>query len=198
MSPSRLLVVLVSSLAALVPAAASAAGPAPGAVTEPRGEWPLRPRPDVVRAFDAPTVVWGSGHRGVDLAGSLGQEVRAALPGRVSYVGRIAGVGVVSVDHGATRTTYQPVSAAVSVGSNVAAGAVLGTLEWYGTHCLPAACLHWGLIEGDRYLDPLTLVAGPRPVRLLPLDGSVPGTTRGPVAPTLSSAFRLPVLAPWG
>ena len=40
------------------------------------------------------------------------------------------------------------------------------------SHCFPAACLHWGLIEGTGdgqvYLDPLSLVGG-GPVRLLPL-----------------------------
>ena len=197
MTPLSLLVALLSCLAVLLPAAASAVGPAPGTTVEPHGTWPLRPRPEVVRTFDAPTVVWGSGHRGVDLEGTSGQQVRAALPGRVSFAGRIAGVGIVSVDHGATRTTYQPVSAGVRVGSRVAAGAVIGTLEWYGTHCLPRACLHWGLVEGDRYLDPLTLVGGPRPVRLLPLDGSVRMLPLDGSA-VHRSVVPLPALAPWG
>lgn len=148
-----------------------AAPPSVADETRPHGVWPLVPRPEVVRTFDPPDVVWGSGHRGVDLRGAVGQRVRSALPGRVSFTGRIAGVGVVVVDHGATRTTYQPVSSSVAVGADVGAGTVIGTLEWYGTHCLPAACLHWGLLEGDRYLDPLSLVDGPGPVRLLPLNG---------------------------
>jgi murein DD-endopeptidase MepM/ murein hydrolase activator NlpD len=183
---SALLLVLV--LMSPEPAAAT------GVVAETHGVWPLRPRPAVVHAFDPPEVVWGSGHRGVDLAGTVGQPVRAALAGRISYVGSIAGVGVVVVDHGATRTTYQPVAARVDVGVEVAEGAVIGTLEWYGTHCLPAACLHWGLVEGDRYLDPLTLVGGPSPVRLLPLEGPsmVP---RAAVPPVLVAPVRygLPV-----
>ncbi len=123
----------------------------------------------MVRAFDPPEQIWGSGHRGVDLRGSLGQPVRTALAGRVSFVGVIAGISVVVVDHGSTRTTYQPVAATVRVGHEVAAGDPIGTLQWFGTHCLPAACLHWGLREGSRYLDPLMLVGGPQPVRLLPL-----------------------------
>ena len=135
------------------------------------GVWPLDPRPEVVRAFDPPSTTWGAGHRGVDLAGHLGQEVRSAVAGQVSFAGRIAGRGVVVVSHGATRTTYEPVSASVSRGDQVAAGEVLGTLQWAGSHCLPRACLHWGLRRGEvggAYLDPLTLVGGPRPVRLLP------------------------------
>jgi hypothetical protein len=83
---------------------------------------------------------------------------------------------VVVVDHGGTRTTYEPVAATVAVGEAVAAGADLGTLELTGSHCFPRACLHWGWIAGDTYLDPLRLV-GLGPVRLLPLwrDEPVPG-----------------------
>ena len=49
---------------------------------------------------------------------------------------------------------------------------MLGRLDGTDSHCFPAACLHWGLIEGrgddQVYLDPLSLVGG-GPVRLLPL-----------------------------
>ncbi len=74
------------------------------------------------------------------------------------------------VDHGATRTTYEPVTASVAVGDTVAAGGPVGRLELPGSHCFPAACLHWGWIRNvdDVYLDPLLLV-GAGPVRLLPL-----------------------------
>lgn len=132
------------------------------------GVWPLDPRPEVVRGFDPPSSTYGAGHCGVDLAGHLGQEVRTSLEGQVSFVGRIAGRGIVVVSHGATRTTYEPVSASVGRGDHVDAGEVIGTLQWSGSHCLPRACLHWGLRAGDTYLDPLTLVGGPKPVRLLP------------------------------
>ena len=44
----------------------------------------------------------------------------------------------------------------------------MGTLELPGSHCFPRACLHWGWLEGETYLDPLRLV-GAGPVRLLPL-----------------------------
>ena len=98
--------------------------------------------------------------------------VRAAQAGTVSFAGRIADRGVVVVDHGGTRTTYEPVAATVAVGDELAAGDAIGRLELLGSHCLPRACLHWGLIRGTTYLDPLTLV-GSGPVRLLPwLDGA--------------------------
>ncbi len=134
------------------------------------GVWPLAPRPVVVAGFDPPLSAYGPGHRGVDLAGTPGQQVRAAAPGRVTFAGSLAGRGVVVVGHGATRTTYQPVRAGVEVGAVVAAGDVIGRLERFGSHCAPEACLHWGLIEGETYLDPLTLV-GAGPVRLLPFLG---------------------------
>jgi murein DD-endopeptidase MepM/ murein hydrolase activator NlpD len=131
------------------------------------GVWPLAPRPDVVSGFDPPASPYAAGHRGVDLAGSPGQDVRAAVGGRVMYAGSLAGRGVVVVSHGATRTTYEPVEPSVRVGELVDTGAVLGELQLSGSHCAPAACLHWGLLEGETYRDPLRLV-GAGPVRLLP------------------------------
>ena len=150
------------------------------------GVWPLDPRPAVARGFEPPASRWGAGHRGVDLAGRPGQPVRAALPGRVTFAGTLAGRGVVVVDHGSTRTTYEPVSAVVAVGDVVPAGAMIGRLQVFGSHCFPRSCLHWGLIEGrEHYLDPLTLV-GAGPVRLLPLDGTLPGLLTGvPAARTV-------------
>jgi len=88
---------------------------------------------------------------------------------------------VVVVGHGATRTTYEPVRATVGVGDEVAAGAPIGLLEAGGSHCFPAACLHWGWLRGDVYLDPLTLV-GDQPVRLLP-PGGLPAGPGPPAAP---------------
>ena len=155
------LVLLLSALALLVPDAAVAA--------DPEGVWPLRPH-EVVAGFDPPTDAWGAGHRGVDLLGRRGQLVHTALPGRVSFVGRIAGRGVVVVDHGDTRTTYEPVAEAPRVGTTVSAGDRIGRLEAVGSHCWPRVCLHWGWLRDEVYLDPLLLV-GAGPVRLLPLTG---------------------------
>ena len=162
--PGLVLVVVLSVVAALVPAPALGT---PGDA-DPLGVWPLRPHPEVAADFDPPLDPWGSGHRGVDLLGSAGQAVRAALPGRVTFAGMLAGRGVVVVSHGDTRTTYEPVSADVSVGDTVAAGGRLGRLAPFGSHCFPRVCLHWGWLRGETYLDPLDLVGG-GPVRLLPL-----------------------------
>jgi murein DD-endopeptidase MepM/ murein hydrolase activator NlpD len=130
--------------------------------------WPLDPQPEVVHGFDPPSTPWGPGHRGVDLLGHPGQQVRTALAGTVTFAGTLAGRGVVVVSHGFTRTTYEPVSATVGVGDVVPTGGVIGTLQAGLSHCFPQTCLHWGLIGGETYLDPLSLL-GFGPVRLLPL-----------------------------
>lgn len=144
-------------------------GTPPGGIAAPvEGVWPLFPRPDVVADFDPPTTRYGPGHRGVDLRGRPGQPVRAALAGRVTFAGKLAGRGVVVVSHGERRTTYEPVAASVSRGEHVSRGEPIGVLERSpASHCRPATCLHWGLLRGETYLDPLTLV-GSVQVRLLP------------------------------
>ncbi|WP_081795490.1 M23 family metallopeptidase [Nocardioides sp. URHA0020] len=162
--------------------------PVAAAEPDPVGVWPLVPEPVVERGFDPPDDPWAAGHRGVDLLGAVGQPVRAALPGRVSWVGVLAGRGVVVVDHGRTRTTYEPVEAGVGLGTVVVAGAPLGTLAIAGSHCLPRACLHWGWLEGETYLDPLRLV-GAGPVRLLPLWQ----VGAAPAGPTPYAAWRAPI-----
>src|SRR5437868_80005 len=106
-------------------------GAAP-AVCAPRGDydWPLQPRPAVVRKFDKPAHNWLPGHRGVDLVGVVGETVLSAGEGVVVFAGDVGGKPVVSVDHsGGLRTTYEPVTASVAVGRRVTRGSVLGTLE---------------------------------------------------------------------
>jgi murein DD-endopeptidase MepM/ murein hydrolase activator NlpD len=179
-----LLVVLVSLVR---PAGAVGAPVAP----VPVGVWPLQPTPTVVRGFEPPDSVWGPVHRGVDLAGTPGQVVHAALAGRVTFAARLAGRGVVVVDHGATRTTYEPVAATARVGDVVGPGQPIGTLVLAGSHCLPRACLHWGWRRGATYLDPLVLVGG-GPIVLLPLSGgALPEPVREPLAPYAGFEARL-------
>lgn len=187
--PGLVLVVVLSVVPALAPAPALGT---PGDA-DPVGVWPLRPRPEVVAGFDPPIDPWGSGHRGVDLLGSAGQPVLAALPGRVTFAGMLAGRGVVVVSHGDTRTTYEPVSADLSVGDTVAAGGRVGRLAVFGSHCFPRACLHWGWLRGETYLDPLDLVGG-GPVRLLPLWRDEPPPT--PPAPVTMRSLS-PTYSQW-
>lgn len=153
-------------------AGSGAARPQAGGAAELPGRvtygWPIEPA-DVVRPFDDPAQPWLAGHRGVDLAGSVGVPVRAAADGVVAFAGTVAGRGVVSVDHAdGIRTTYEPVTASVVAGQAVAAGDALGTLDaGHGR----GSDLHWGARRGrDDYLDPTLLVTGDVVIRLLPLE----------------------------
>ncbi|MGW6277497.1 peptidoglycan DD-metalloendopeptidase family protein [Kribbella sp. NPDC055071] len=137
------------------------------------GTWPLQPRPEVVRGFELPAKPWLPGHRGVDLAGAPGQPVLAATAGTITYAGALAGRGVVTVATGPRRTTYEPVVPTVTVGTAVTVGSVIGHLSAAGSHCRPRTCLHWGLVQGRQYLNPLTLIPN-RPIRLLPLSTASP------------------------
>jgi len=154
------LLVAAALLLATPPRAGADAG-----LPTPSG-WPLAGAIEVLRAFDPPARRWEAGHRGVDLAASVGDPVLAAAGGTVTYAGPLAGRGVVVVRHGLLRTTYEPVRAAVAVGQRVHVGAPLGTLQ-RESHC-SRPCLHWGLRRGEEYLDPLGLGAHNGTVRLLP------------------------------
>ena len=155
--------------------AVSLVGAAPVSATSGRLEWPLHPRPGVLRTFDPPALKWNSGHRGVDLAGTSGQAVYAAAAGTVVFAGELAGRPVVSVAHpGGLRTSYEPVRATVRQGQLVDAGSALGLLVAGHAGCGSAACLHWGAMWGPAsradYVDPLGLVTT-TPIRLKPLAG---------------------------
>ncbi len=170
-------------LLTLLPAARAVADTAP---TDGQRAWPVAgalggPEPPLVlRGFEPPPHPWASGHRGVDLAGAAGIPVRAAAPGRVAFTGTVAGQEVVSVDLAGSgapplRITYEPVRPGVRPGDLVTAGGPVGVLVPGRSHC-PVVCLHWGLLRGGVYLDPLSLLPAALrhlgPSRLLPVYGS--------------------------
>jgi murein DD-endopeptidase MepM/ murein hydrolase activator NlpD len=130
--------------------------------------WPMKPA-RLSSGFDRPAQDWLPGHRGVDLIGRSGDKVLAAGNGVITFAGPVAGKGVVVIKHGKLRTTYEPVTASVTVGSRVRIGDVIGTLSAGESHCATQStvtCLHWGLLRGEKYLNPLSLVQ--KRVRLLP------------------------------
>lgn len=168
-----------SALGPVPPPGAGAVAVAGQAAAGAAYAWPLWPPPVVLTPFAAPDDPFGPGHRGVDLAGAVGQAVVAARGGTVVFAGPIAGLGVVSVQHDdGLRTTYEPVVPTVRAGALVAAGDILGRLTAGHRGC-PSTCLHWGVLR-DRhdYVDPLVLLLPPH-VRLLPVPQ--PWPVEGPV-----------------
>lgn len=162
-APNRRLAVagLVTLLALGAPPAASGRPATPS----PHGDWAAPVSPvTVVRGFDPPSRPWLAGHRGVDLRTRPGSTVRAAGSGRVAYVGVLAGRGVVVIDHGTLRTTYEPVDADVAPGQHVDRGEPLGRIGVGTGHCGTGSCLHLGLKRGDAYLDPRLVLARSRAV----------------------------------
>ncbi|QHC27275.1 murein hydrolase activator EnvC family protein [Streptomyces sp. GS7] len=173
-------------------------------------------RPTVLRGWEPPPSPWAAGHRGVDLAASPGAVVRAAAPGQVAFAGTVAGRGVLTIElsdsgHPPLRTTYEPVRATARPGQHVTAGQPVGELQRGPFHCR-APCLHWGLLRGKSYLDPLSLLPPAMlhggPSRLLPVFGipeptipATPGRTEskrpvpGRPAPTAHKTTDAPTSA---
>ena len=153
----------VTAVTAVTPGTALAPGTAVS-----RWVWPIEPNHVVVHGFDPPATRWSSGHRGVDIAAAVGTSVLAPTDGQVSFVGMVAGRPVLVLTHaGGLRSTFEPVSTTAAVGQLVRRGEAVGTVAAYPGHCAPASCLHWGVLRGATYLDPLALLAGR--VILLPM-----------------------------
>ncbi|CAM5668623.1 M23 family metallopeptidase [Streptomyces aurantiogriseus] len=179
---SGLLLMAAATAARATPTPPTPADPAPPAPLPAPAiarTWPVGTRPAVVRAWEPPATTYARGHRGVDLAAPAGAPVRAVAAGRVSFAGRVAGKGVVSVELTGTgepplRTTYEPVRPTVTKDEEVTPGQVIGEVEPTGSHCT-VTCVHWGLLRGGTYLDPLSLLPPwllrRAPSRLLPVLG---------------------------
>lgn len=140
---------------------------------------PLSGPVSVVNPFDPPSQPWLVGHRGIDLAAHPGMPVLAAGAGTVTFAGRVAGRPVMTVTHRELRTTYEPVAALLATGSVVRTGQIIGTLG-VGGHCANQ-CLHWALLRGDVYLNPLSLLdRGPAVLKSLPPLGAAANSTPAP------------------
>ncbi|MEZ5256943.1 MAG: M23 family metallopeptidase [Ilumatobacteraceae bacterium] len=117
---------------------------------------------DHFRPGDCP---YCAGNRGLEFGTPAGVTVHAAAAGTVTFVGRVARIGYVVVDHGdGTRATYgNLVEPAVRRGATIEAGDTVGTT---------AGTFHFGLRADDVYLDPEPLL-GALAVRpqLVPWDG---------------------------
>lgn len=114
---------------------------------------------------------WLPGHRGIDLATVAGAAVTAPAPGTVTFAGTVVDREVITITHvDGARSSLEPVTATVEVGDRVVAGQPVGSVSDAAGHCAPATCVHWGVRVGERYVDPLDVLEGFGPVRLLPRD----------------------------
>ena len=166
---------------ARTPVAGAARTPVAGAISEAAGpairpgrlrwDWPLQPRPAVLQRFRVGPQLWSPGHRGVDLAAASGQPVLAPADGVVRFGGTVVGRGVLVLDHaGGIRTSFEPVTDALPVGTAVSRGQPVARLgPAAGSHCASVGCLHWGARHGENYLDPLSLLGLVPPIVLLPV-----------------------------
>lgn len=168
-------------LALLLPgatAAAADAGPLVAAASAPARQsapedtpgypwtWPAPGSRTVVDPFRAPAHAYGPGHRGMDVAASVGREVRAPADGVVAFRGVVVDRPLLTIDHGGGHvTTLEPVASDLTPGDRVDAGQIVGTVAT-GGHTVRGA-LHLGVrIDGD-YVNPRPLFgAVPRAVLL--------------------------------
>ncbi|WP_454049170.1 M23 family metallopeptidase [Cellulomonas sp. Marseille-Q8402] len=173
-SPRRAALALLAAAAAvavpvLVAALPAVTGAASGRhLAPPTAEaWAAPVEPvAVVEPFDGPAAPWVAGHRGVDLDAPVGTAVRAPRDGTVTFATVVVDRPVLTVRHDdGLRSSVEPVDAAVAVGDRVGRGQVVGTVAGVRSHCVPA-CLHWGVRDGEVYLDPVLLLRG-GPVVLL-------------------------------
>ena len=123
----------------------------------------------IVSLFDRPAERWLAGHRGIDFASEVGAEIFAPDDGTITYAAPVAGRGVVVIQHpSGLVTSLEPVTATVTRGDHVGRGEVVGVLEEDHWHCADP-CLHWGVRFEGEYVNPLDVLAGFGPVRLLPV-----------------------------
>jgi murein DD-endopeptidase MepM/ murein hydrolase activator NlpD len=109
----------------------------------------------IVRHFEPPPTPYTAGHRGLDMAVTIGTPVMASAAGTVAFAGQVGGSLFVSIDHAdGLRSTYSFLSSVlVSKGTVVPQGYLIGR-SGPGHPDETTPCLHFGLRRGDTYLDP--------------------------------------------
>lgn len=131
-------------------------------------------------------------HRGIDIAASAGDTVRAPRAGTVSFAGEVpAGAGAtrravsVTLDDGRIMTFLPLEEVAVDVGSAVDTGDRLGTVAPSGDASSRSMHLHVGLREGRAYRDPLMLLTPPAAVSAPTVGGALAERATVPDPPAI-------------
>lgn len=111
-------------------------------------QWPVRG--EIITQFN------GSSSKGIDIAGSAGTPVKAAAPGRVSYVGEgIRGYGkLILINHTGGMLTAYAHNSQISVreGQQVSAGQIIATMGSSGTDRVK---LHFEVRVNNKAVNPL-------------------------------------------
>ena len=110
---------------------------------------------EVVDPFREPACTWCAGNRGIEWRASRGELVQSSATGRVTFAGRVAGVGwvVVEVRDGLLVTHGRLGVVAVESGDRLSAGDVVGT---------SAGSLYVGVRLAGRPVDPMRCGASMR------------------------------------
>lgn len=154
----RILVTSLFGLLAAITLAGVTLAAAPAALAssaELSWLWPVEGEHSIRLDYQAPATEYGRGHRGIDLPVDVGQDVRAPASGIVTYVGNLAGRGVLSIHVGEYLLSFEPLEASVAEGDVVTRGQMLGKVG-SGSHC--DACLHVGVRRNGLYLSPMKLL----------------------------------------
>ena len=164
--------------------------------------WPLRG--EVLRPYSLGPDPYAAGqHRGVDVAGSAGEAVRAPAAGVVSFVGVVPSSGrtvTIQTDGYAVSLTHLG-ETTVAKGATVAEGDAVGVAGQSGEVEWPTPYVHLGIrvsSAADGYIDPATLLP-PRAVAPPPPpagEAPAPRTAPAPVAPPVTSPVPAPVTPP--
>ena len=133
------------------------------------GSWQRPVDGEALRSFALGSNPYARGqHRGVDLAAATGSPVRSACAGRVSFAGRVPGGGLtVSVRCGSLIATLQQLGTiAVRRGQGVMPGMRVGVVGRSIDPRTRRPHVHLGarVAASGRYVDPLTLIGGARPL----------------------------------
>jgi murein DD-endopeptidase MepM/ murein hydrolase activator NlpD len=120
------------------------------------GDWTWPVTGVLLRGFDPPDSPYGSGHRGIDIAGSPGTIVIAPADGVVTFAGSVGGRLFLTIDHGGgLESTYSWLDAVlVQRNDLVRRGDPVARSGWGHTGAL-IPHLHLGVRLADVYVDPL-------------------------------------------
>jgi len=129
----------------------------PTATAATTGGWTWPVVGPVIQGFDPPDTPYGSGHRGIDIAATVGTTVVAPTDGTVTFAGPVGGHVFLTIDHGeGLSSTYSWLSAnLVRKGDRVLAGQPIALTGW-GHPGAPIPHLHLGVKLDGVYVDPLS------------------------------------------